>query len=99
LLAEHGIKIPSDDREGREEAFIYGSEYYALEDAIVAILMDRVVGYVVGKRSYFGPDDKAAGERMRKRVAEAAIIGCASASVAAARPLRQRFRRVASRCL
>jgi hypothetical protein len=71
LLAEHGIKVPSEDREGREdEACIYGSEYYALEDAIVAILMDRVVGYVVGKKRYFGPDDKAAGERMRKRMVE-----------------------------
>jgi hypothetical protein len=75
LLAERGIKIPSRDRKGdEEEACIYGSEYYALEDAVVAILMDRVVGYVVGKRRYFGPDDKdkAACEQMRKRIVEAA---------------------------
>jgi CRISPR/Cas system CMR-associated protein Cmr3 (group 5 of RAMP superfamily) len=73
LLAEHGIKIPSGDRKGNEEeACLYGSEYYALEDGIVAILMDRVVGYVVGKRGCFGLGDRAACERMRRRMAEAA---------------------------
>ena len=40
LLAEHDILIPSADREGRaEEACIYGTEYYLLEDAITDILM------------------------------------------------------------
>lgn len=39
LLDAKGIMIPSDDREGRkEEACIYGTEYYELEDAIVDIL-------------------------------------------------------------
>jgi sugar phosphate isomerase/epimerase len=39
LLAEHGIKIESSDREGRpEEACIYGAEYYALEDAVEGII-------------------------------------------------------------
>ena len=40
LLAEHDIMIPSADREGREEeACIYGTEYYLLEDAITDILV------------------------------------------------------------
>ena len=40
LLAENGIRIPSADREGREEeACIYGTEYYLLEDAITDILV------------------------------------------------------------
>ena len=40
LLAEHGIMLPSADREGREEeACIYGSEYYLLEDVITDILV------------------------------------------------------------
>lgn len=35
LLNEHNIKIPSEDREGNEEeACLYGSEYYQLEDSI-----------------------------------------------------------------
>ncbi len=42
LLEGHGIKIPSADREGREEeACIYGSEYYELEDTIADILVRR----------------------------------------------------------
>jgi len=40
LLAEYDIVIPSADREGREEeACIYGTEYYLLEDAITDILV------------------------------------------------------------
>jgi len=40
LLERHNIKIPSEDREGREEeACIYGDAYYELEDAIVEILV------------------------------------------------------------
>ena len=43
LLAAKGIKIPSDDREGREEeACLYGTEYYELEDAVTDILMENV---------------------------------------------------------
>lgn len=39
LLDRHEIRIPSADREGRkEEACIYGSEYYELEDTITDIL-------------------------------------------------------------
>ena len=40
LLDRHAIRIPSADREGRkEEACIYGSEYYELEDTITDILV------------------------------------------------------------
>ena len=40
LLARKGIKIPSDDRESghKNEACLYGSEYYELEDGITEIL-------------------------------------------------------------
>jgi len=40
LLAEKGIKIPSDDREtdNENEACLYGTEYYNLEDGITDIL-------------------------------------------------------------
>ena len=47
LLEAKGIMIPSDDREGREEeACVYGTEYYELEDAIVGILKEEVSGAV-----------------------------------------------------
>lgn len=40
VLDRHEIKLPSGDREGREEeACIYGTEYYELEDAIADILV------------------------------------------------------------
>ena len=39
LLSKKNIKIPSEDRQDNEdEACIYGTEYYELEDAIVEIL-------------------------------------------------------------
>ena len=39
LLDEHGIDIPDDDREGyEEEAHLYGTTYYDLEDAISELL-------------------------------------------------------------
>lgn len=40
LLAEKDIKIPSNDREpdGRNQASLYGTEYYDLEDKISNIL-------------------------------------------------------------
>lgn len=42
LLAEKNVMIPSDDREGREEeACIYGTEYYQLEDSITDILVKQ----------------------------------------------------------
>ena len=40
LLAEHGIQLPSDHREGREEeASLYGEVYYLLEERITDILV------------------------------------------------------------
>jgi len=42
MLDEKKLTIPSSDREGREEeARLYGSEYYTLEDAITAILAEE----------------------------------------------------------
>jgi len=42
LLGRKGIMIPSEDREGRkEEACIYGTEYYELEDVITDILVEE----------------------------------------------------------
>ena len=40
LLAEKGIKIPSNDREAdvENETCLYGTEYYDLEDEITDIL-------------------------------------------------------------
>ena len=39
FLEDKGITIPSDDREGKpEEARIFGSEYYQLEDEITEYL-------------------------------------------------------------
>jgi hypothetical protein len=44
LLDRKGIMIPSEDREGREEeACIYGTEYYELEDAITHVPQRQVV--------------------------------------------------------
>jgi hypothetical protein len=43
LLDEKDIMVPSADREGRpEEACLYGSEYYALEDGVVGVVMGEV---------------------------------------------------------
>jgi len=42
LLDRKGIMIPSENREGREEeACIYGTEYYELEDVITDILVEE----------------------------------------------------------
>ena len=42
VLDRKGIMIPSEDREGREEeACIYGTEYYELEDVITDILVEE----------------------------------------------------------
>jgi hypothetical protein len=39
LLDKKGLKIPSDDRTGeKEEACLYGTEYYTIEDRITEIL-------------------------------------------------------------
>ena len=43
LLADNGIYIPDDDREGDEdEACIYGTTYYDLEDDICDILQKYI---------------------------------------------------------
>lgn len=43
MLAEKEIIIPDDDREGDEnEACIYGSTYYELEDKITELLCDYI---------------------------------------------------------
>ncbi len=45
LLADKGIMVPSKDREGGEaEACLYGSEYYALADGVVGVLMEAGEG-------------------------------------------------------
>ena len=42
MLDRKGIMIPSEDREGwEEEACIYGTEYYELEDVITDILVEE----------------------------------------------------------
>ena len=39
LLAERGILIPNDEREGEEdEACLFGDDYYWTEDSVVEIL-------------------------------------------------------------
>ena len=43
MLADKGIIIPDDEREGDEdEACIYGSTYYELEDAITELLCNYI---------------------------------------------------------
>jgi hypothetical protein len=60
LLAEKNVMIQSDDREGREEeACLYGSEYYGLEDAIVDILMEQMGAGQHGRSNPNGPDREA----------------------------------------
>jgi len=42
MLGRKGMVIPSADREGgKEEACIYGTEGYQLEDAVADILVDE----------------------------------------------------------
>jgi len=42
LLESKNITIPADDREGKEEEGLYGSEYYELEDRVVEILKNGI---------------------------------------------------------
>ena len=43
MLADKGIMIPDEDREGdKDEACLYGSTYYELEDAITELLCDYI---------------------------------------------------------
>jgi len=67
LLDDKNIMIPSVDREGREEeTCLYGSEYYALEDAVVDILMEEL-----------GEDARTAVAMMQKAMA-ATLEGAAT---------------------
>jgi hypothetical protein len=51
LLDEKGLVIPSDDREGRkEEACLYGTEYYRLEDTITDMLVEETRPQLKGRR-------------------------------------------------
>jgi hypothetical protein len=75
LLAAKDIKIPSGDREGRkEEACLYGSEYYDLEDAIVGILVEETHKEHSPPDPLAGPDTeaRAACEEMRTKMAATA---------------------------
>ncbi len=50
MLAGKGISIPSVDREGKpQEACLYGTEYYELEDVITDILMETAAHAEKGK--------------------------------------------------
>ena len=51
LLDEKGIVIPSSDREGqKEEACLYGTEYYRLEDTITDMLVEETRPRLKGRR-------------------------------------------------
>jgi hypothetical protein len=64
--------VPSKDRQGGEEACLYGEEYYALEDAVVGILMAEFGGKAEDRAALETMRDaKAACEKMRQRMAEA----------------------------
>lgn len=93
LLARHDIKIASSDREGDpEEACLYGEEYYALEDAIVDILVDELGAKDGGSRSDADRiDDEArrACEAMRQRIAMTPGGFVADRLVTPARPERR----------
>lgn len=42
LLDEHNIEVPDADREGnKEEASLYGTTYYNLEDTFVRLIMTK----------------------------------------------------------
>ncbi|MBN2562227.1 MAG: hypothetical protein JXQ75_14985 [Phycisphaerae bacterium] len=72
MLASKDIIVPSDDREGREEeACLYGTEYYELEDAITDILVEEATAKQRSCGTADGPDEeaKAACEAIRQRMA------------------------------
>ena len=73
LLADKNIMIPSADREeGAEEASLYGSEYYALEDGVVEILMEELGAAAKRKdATEFSAEARAAVEGMQKAMAKA----------------------------
>ena len=58
LLAEEGIMIPSADCEGgEEEACLYGTEYYLLEDTVTDILVRETKKGRRVPRSTLGAED------------------------------------------
>jgi hypothetical protein len=83
LLADKNILIPSADREeGAEEASLYGSEYYALEDAVVEILMEEfAVGAKREDSAKICVEARTAVKAMQKAMAKApeglATVGAA----------------------
>lgn len=90
LLAENGIKIQSDDRDGDpEEACLYGSEYYALEDGVVDILMEELAAGAKGvEAAAISGEARVAVATMQNMVARApegfAKIGSAKAGASLA---------------
>jgi hypothetical protein len=73
LLDDKNIMIPSVDREGcEEEACLYGSEYYALEDAVVGILMEELGAVASDEQAGAISDEaRAAVTTMQKAMAAA----------------------------
>ena len=71
LLGDKNIMVDSADREGREEeASLYGSEYYALEDAVVEILMEELPAATRDEQvSSIGEEAWAATAMMQKTTA------------------------------
>ena len=60
LQAEKGIKVLSEDREGREkEAYLYDCEYHELEDAATDIPVERVAAGQQNCGTANSPDDEA----------------------------------------
>jgi len=73
LLADKSIMIPSADREeGAEEASLYGSEYYALEDGVVEILMEELgVAATSEQAGAISDETRAAVATMQEAIAAA----------------------------
>lgn len=71
LLADKNLMVDSADREGREEeASLYGSEYYALEDAVVGILIEELAAGAKREDAVeIGAEAQAAVEGMQKAMA------------------------------
>lgn len=90
LLADKDIMVPSADRRGGpEEACLYGSEYYALEDGVVGILMDEFGGKAEGGATpQVDEEAKLACERMQQCAAGLvnAAIGGRNEAITRARP-------------
>lgn len=75
LLNKYNIKLPCNDREGREdEAAIYGADYYELEDVITDILEQQQktknVRYSINNNSSFNLCDNFSFEDIKKKSIE-----------------------------